>query len=415
MLREGSYQVMEPEKLSRLRINQEPQAATGGRGVKRFLFAVIAATVLAATGYLVSQTGFFASALPVQVTTVTRVYPSQTIADFNASGYVVAQRRASVASKGTGRLERLAVQEGSRVRQGEVLAELENNDLKAEYAQVAGQLAAARADLVRAESEKRTAERNFRRYRNLWEQKVIPLADYEKAEDQDTRTRAAVDSGKANIRALEAALNRASVIIEYTTIRAPFDGVVLTKNADVGEVVAPFGSSINAKAAVVTMADLSSLMVQADVSESFLPRVHVGQACEIQLDALPDSRFQGSVHTIVPTADRTKGTVMVKVAFDQLDLRILPEMSARVAFLTRPLTMQELTPFLGVHRDVLTERNGARGLFQVVDERAQWIAAPAVEFQGDYVVLAGLLKAGEKVVLKPPPSLKSGDRIKIAE
>jgi len=346
---------------------------------------------------------------------VTRVYPSQTIADFNASGYVVAQRRASVASKGTGRLERLAVQEGSRVRQGDVLAELESNDVKAEYAQVAGQLAAARADLVRAESEKRTTERNFRRYRNLWEQKVIPLADYEKAEDQHTKAKAGVDSVKANILALEAALNRASVVIEYMTIRAPFDGVVLTKNADVGEVVAPFGSSINAKAAVVTMADLSSLMVQADVSESFLPRVHGGQACEIQLDALPDNRFQGSVHTIVPTADRTKGTVMVKVAFDHLDPRILPEMSARVAFLTRPLTMQEHVPFLGVHRDVLTERNGARGLFQVVDEKAQWIATPAAEFNGDYVILAGLLKAGEKVVLKPSPSLKSGDRIKIAE
>ena len=351
----------------------------------------------------------------MQITTATLVYPSQTIADFNASGYVVAQRRASVASKGTGRLERLAVQEGSRVKEGDILAELENNDVKAEYAQVAGQLAAARADLIRADTEKRTAERNFRRYQNLRDQKVIPQAEYEKAEDQYTKAKAAVDSGKANIQALEAALNRASVLIQYTAIRAPFDGVILTKNADVGEVVAPFGSSINAKAAVVTMADLSSLMVQADVSESFLPRVHVGQACEIQLDALPGSRFPGSVYTIVPTADRAKGTVMVKVAFERLDPRILPEMSARVAFLTRLLSTEELHPFLGAHRDVLTERNGTSGLFQVVDDRARWIAAPTAEFKGDYVVLAGFLKGGEQVVLKPPPSLKSGDKVKIAE
>jgi RND family efflux transporter MFP subunit len=406
---------MEPEKLSKLRIGQEPQAATGGRRVRRLLFAIIVVTIISAIGYLVSQTGFLGSAVPVQITTVTWVYPSQTIADFNASGYVVAQRRASVASKGTGRLERLAVQEGSRVKQGEVLAELENNDVKAEYAQVVGQLASARADLVRAETEKRTVDRNFKRYRNLWEQKVIPLAEYEKAEDQRTKAKAAVDAGKANILALEAALNRASVVIEYTAIRAPFDGVILTKNAEVGEVVAPFGSSINAKAAVVTMADLMSLMVQADVSESFLPRVHVDQACEIQLDALPDSRFPGRVHTIVPTADRAKGTVMVKVAFDLLDARILPEMSARVAFLTRSLTAQELLPFLGVHRDGLTERNVAGGLFLVVEERAQWLAIPTVEFKGDYAVLAGVLKGGEKVVLKPPPSLKSADRVKIAE
>ena len=285
---------MEPEKLSRLRIGHENQVAIGSRRIKRFLFVIISVALLSTIGYLAHYAGLFASAVPVQITTVTWVYPSQTMAEFNASGYVVAQRRASVASKATGRLERLAVQEGSQVRQGDILAELENGDVKAEYAQAAAQLAAARADLVKAETEKRTAERNFRRYQNLWEQKVIPQAEFETAEDQYTRTRASVDAVKANIRALEAASNRASLLIEYTAIRAPFDGVVLTKNADVGEVVAPFGSSINAKAAVVTMADLTSLMVQADVSESFLPRVHVGQGCEIQLDALPDSRFPGT-------------------------------------------------------------------------------------------------------------------------
>ena len=345
---------MDPEKLSKLRIGHENQAARGSRSIRRLLIVIFTLGLLSVSGYLLMVSGFFAATVPVQITTVTWVYPSQTLTDFNASGYVVAQRRASVASKGTGRLEVLAVQEGSRVKQGDVLAELENNDLKAEYAQASGQLAAARADLVRAETEQRNAERNFRRYRNLWEQRVIPQANYETAEDQFTKAKAAVDSARATIRSLEAALKRASVLIEYTSIRAPFDGVVLTKNADVGEVVAPFGSSINAKAAVVTMADLSSLMVQADVSESFLPRVHVDQTCEIQLDALPDSRFPGKVDTIVPTADRTKGTVMVKIAFDRLDPRILPEMSARVAFLTRPLSAQELHPFLGTHRQVLS-------------------------------------------------------------
>jgi RND family efflux transporter MFP subunit len=406
---------MEPEKLSRLRIGQENQVAIGSRRVKRFLFVIISVALLSTIGYLANYAGLFGAAVPVQITTVTWVYPSQTMAEFNASGYVVAQRRASVASKATGRLERLAVQEGSRVKQGDILAELENGDVKAEYAQAVAQLAAARADLVKVETEKRTAERNFRRYQHLWEQKVIPQAEYETSEDQYTRTRAGVDAVKANIRALEAASNRASLLIEYTAIRAPFDGVVLTKNADVGEVVAPFGSSINAKAAVVTMADLTSLMVQADVSESFLPRVHVGQGCEIQLDALPDSRFPGTVDTIVPTADRAKGTVMVKVAFDHLDPRILPEMSARVAFLTRPLSEQERLPFLGAHREVLNHHNGSQGLYQIVNDRSQWIAAPVAEFKGDYVVLAGLLKEGDQIVLKPPPSLKSGDRVKVAE
>jgi len=163
------------------------------------------------------------------------------------------------------------------------------------------------------------------------------------------------------------------------------------------------------------MADLSSLMVQADVSESFLPKVHHDQACEIQLDALPDTRFPGKVNTIVPTADRTKGTVMVKVAFDRLDPRILPEMSAKVAFLTRPLSEPELRPFLGAHREVIPQRNGNQGLFRVVGDRAEWIPVPAAEFKGDYVIPAALLKAGEQVVLKPPTTLKAGDKIQVAE
>jgi RND family efflux transporter MFP subunit len=406
---------MEPEKLSRLKIGPEEQTMTGSRRIKRILVLILVLALLAAGALIAIREGLLASSIPVQITSVTWVYPSQTLTDFNASGYVVAQRRASVASKGTGRLERLAVQEGSVVKQGDVLAELENDDLRAEYAQVQGQLAAVRSDLIRAETEKRTADRNYRRYKKLREEEVVPEADYEKAEDRYTTAGASVDAAKANIRALEAALNRASVMVEYTTIRAPFDGVVLTKNADVGEVVAPFGSSINAKAAVVTMADLSSLMVQADVSESFLPRVHVDQACEIQLDALPDTRFPGKVHTIVPTADRTKGTVMVKVAFDQLDARILPEMSARVAFLARPLMEAERHPFLGAHREVLAERNGGKGLFKVVNEQALWLAVPAPELKGDYVILAELLKGGAQVVLKPPSTLKAGDRVKVAE
>jgi RND family efflux transporter MFP subunit len=398
-----------------LKIEREKQTGNRGRKFQRFLIAIFCLVILSAVGFFVFHWGFFASAVPIQITTVTWVYPSQTVTDFNASGFVVAQRRASVASKGTGRLDHLAVQEGSRVKQGDILAELECNDLKAEYAQVAGQLAVARADLVKAETDKRNAERNFLRYRNLWDQRVIPKAEYETAEDQYTRARASVDSANASIRSLEAALNRASVLIEYTVIRAPFDGVVLTKNADVGEVVAPFGSSINAKAAVVTMADLSSLMVQADVSESFLAKVHADQACEIQLDALPDTRFPSKVYTIVPTADRAKGTVMVKVAFDHLDPRILPEMSAKVAFLTRSLSDQELRPFLGAHREVLSQRNGTQGLFRIVNDRAEWVAVPEPELRGDYVLLAELLKGGQQVVLKPPPSLKSGDKVKIAE
>ncbi len=149
---------------------------------------------------------------------------------------------------------------------------------------------------------------------------------------------------KHRLNANKAALNSAEVSIEYTLIRAPFDAVVLTKNADIGDIITPLGAAANAKAAVVTIADMSSLQVEADVSESNLKYVKLGQPCEIQLDAFQELRFRGEVHMIVPTADRSKASVMIKVKFLDKDSRILPEMSARVAFLERTVTVEEQKP-----------------------------------------------------------------------
>lgn len=406
---------MDPEKLSQLKISQKEQAFPKKRRSLRILWLLVLVSALAAGSAYLHYEGLLTPAKPVRMVSVSRVFPSQAVTEFNASGYVVAQRKAAVASKGTGRLQVLGVIEGSRVKEGDVIARLENDDLQAEKRQVEAQLAAARTELVRALTDSASSGRTSRRYRNLWEDRVIPKATYEDAEDRYTKSRSAVETARANIRALEAAVNRAAILLEYTNIRAPFDGVVLTKNADVGEVVAPFGSSAFAKAAVVTMADMASLMVEADVSESFLSRVDVGQACEIRLDSLPEVHFPGKVSTIVPTADRARGTVLVKVAFDALDSRVLPEMSAKVAFLTRPLTSAESRPFLAAHRDALTTRNGSQGLFKVEDNRALWVPLPDPALNGDYVVLEKGLADGEKVVTNPPANLKPDDRIKAAE
>lgn len=406
---------MDPEKLSKLKISQKEQAFSKKRRRLGLLWLVLLIAAVAAISVVLHSEGLLSPATPVRMASVGRVYPSQAVTEFNASGYVVAQRKAAVASKSTGRIEYLGVIEGSRVKEGDVIARLESRDLEAEKRQVEAQLAAARTELVRAHTDSANSGRTWERYRNLWADRVIPRATYEDAEDRHTKSRSAVDTAKANIRALEAAVNRAATLLEYTNIRAPFDGVVLTKNADVGEVVAPFGSSALAKAAVVTMADMSSLMVETDVSESFLSRVDAGQACEIQLDSLPEVRFPGKVSTIVPTADRTRGTVQVKVAFDSLDPRVLPEMSAKVAFLSRPLKGEESRPFLAVHRDALVEQNGTQGLFKVEDDRTVWIPLPAPVLKGDYVMLEKILADGEKVVMKPPEKLKPGDKIKAAE
>jgi RND family efflux transporter MFP subunit len=376
---------------------------------------MLLAGALAAGAWWLYGEGLLSPAVSVELVSVGPVYPSQVVTELNASGYVVAQRRAAVASKGTGRLDDLAVREGSRVREGDLLARLESDDLRAEKEQIQSQLAGARADTKRAEADLAMAERQHGRLKSLWEQRVAARADYENARDQLQKARAAVESARAGVRALEAGLKRAQVLLDYTVIRAPFDGVVLTKDADVGEVVAPFGSSLNAKAAVVTMADLSSLMVQVDVAESSLPRVREGQPCEIQLDALPDARLHGSVQTVVPTADRTRGTVLVKIQLDRLDPRLLPEMSARAAFLSRRLEEHELQPFLGVHRDALAQRNGEQGIFRLEDTQVKWIPLPRPDLMGDYVRLDGDWKAGDRLVRRAPRDLRDGSRVTLPE
>ncbi|HYA43351.1 MAG TPA: efflux RND transporter periplasmic adaptor subunit [Syntrophobacteraceae bacterium] len=405
---------MDATKISDLKISDAERFSVSPRRPGILWIVLITAAAAAIVLYLF-KAGLLTSAASVRTAAADWVYPSQVITQFNASGYVVAQRKASVASKGTGRIVFLGVQEGSRLKEGDVIARLDSDDLRAEKAQLEAQLVVARFDLERAETELVTSEANFRRLKELWGQKAASQVDLENARDRFLKAKAAIDSAKANIKAVEASIKRESVLIEYTIIRAPFDGVVLTKDADIGEVVAPFGSATNAKAAVVSMADLSSLMVQADVGEAFLSKVQIDQPCEIQLDAVPNTRFAGRVHMIVPTADRMRGTVMVKVRFEELDPRILPEMSAKAAFLSRSLGPDENKPVLGVHRDALVSRNGGLGLFRVDKGQAEWVPVENPQFFGDYLMLAQGVNAGERVVIKPPNRLKSGDRVEITQ
>lgn len=406
---------MDPRNIEKLKIQQGERPVRRPRRIVRNVVLVLLLAGIVAGGAWLYRTGALSPSVEVKQVSVTWVYPSQTVTLFNASGYVVAQTKAAVASKGTGRLVYLGVREGESVKKGHVLARLDNDDLKAERAQIKAQLVAARHELERARIESGTADRNYRRMEDLWKRRAVAQLDYENAEDRALKARAAIDVAQANVAALVANEERLDVLIEYTIIRAPFDGVVLTKDADVGEVVAPFGSATNAKAAVVTMADMSSLLVEADVSESFLSKVRIGEPCEIQLDAIPDTRFRGRVDAIVPTADRSKGTVQVKVAFDALDPRILPEMSARVAFLSRELGKDEMQPFLAVHRETLVERGGEKGVFVIEGDHVRWLPIPDAHLLGDFVPAAAVLEEGQRVVINPPASLEDGDRVKIAE
>jgi RND family efflux transporter MFP subunit len=197
-------------------------------------------------------------------------------------------------------------------------------------------------------------------------------------------------------------------------IRAPFDGIILSKSANVGDLVTPFSSAADSKGAVVSMADMSTLEVEADVSESSLSKVSVSQPCEIMLDALPDVRFRGTVSRIVPTVDRAKATVMIKVRFDAIDSRVLPEMSAKVSFLSQPVTAEQQKPLTAVHPDALTPRNGKTVVFVVRDGKAAEVTVTPGRKIGELTSIAGEVKTGEKAVLKPSPELSAGAQVKAA-
>lgn len=359
--------------------------------------------------------GVFTPAVQVEAANVTQVYPSQTFTLLNASGYVVAQRKAAVASKVTGRLISMTVEEGSRVRKGEVIARLENDDVIALRDQADANLNAARYNLEQSKAELNDATVSFNRNKELVRQGFISKAENDVSEARYNKAVAAVAAAEAAIKANAAGLQNAKVALEYTLIRAPFDAVVLTKNADVGDIVSPLSAAANAKAAVVTIADMDSLQVEVDVSESNLQQVKIGQPCEIQLDAFPDSRFRGMVHMIVPTADRTKATVLVKVRFMDKDNRILPEMSAKVAFLSREVREDEKKPLTALNPAAIVDRNGKKSVYLIKENRVVETVVTLGEKLGDTVEVLSGVKAGDRVVLKPLEKMRNGSRIKIAE
>jgi RND family efflux transporter MFP subunit len=404
---------MADEDLSKLKIDRSAKALPQARRKKGLYWGGALVILVIAAIFLYFQ-GILQPSKSVQVVTVSRIYPSQTFTLLNASGYVVAQRKAAVASKITGRLVSLMVEEGSRVKEGQIIARLENEDTIAARDQALAQRKVAEANLEEARAEMNVAALTYDRNKRLLERQIISKSEYDNAEARHKRAQAAVAAAEAAVSVSVAAIQGATVALDYSLIRAPFDAVVLTKNADIGDIVTPLGAAATAKAAVVTIADMRSLLVEADVSESNLGLIKAGQPCEIQLDALPDSRFAGVIHMIVPTADRSKASVMVKVRFLEPDPRILPEMSAKVAFLSRTVKSGEEQARTAVHRLVLISRGEQKALFLVQDDRVRETVVRTGESFGDMVEILDGAKAGEKVVLKPN-RLKDGARIKIAE
>jgi RND family efflux transporter MFP subunit len=322
--------------LSKLRINRDAPSPALRRALGRNLVLLFAALAIVA-GIILYLRG--SRAVPVQVVLATPISAAggqgAGVTSVTANGYVVARTRASVSAKLPGRIAELRVTEGSYVKKGEVIARLDNADYQAQVAQAEATLATARADLLEARAQHdilvREADRLRRTRAN--DPGLVSEQEFEAAESKVIQADARVHAAGSRIGAAQASLGFARANLENTVVTAPFTGTVLRKEAELGEVVAPSVGGGLTRGAVVTMADLSTLEVEVDVNEAYIGRVKDRQPAKIILDAYPDTSFRGEVRQVVPTADRQRATVQVKVSILDHDPRILPEMGARVDLL----------------------------------------------------------------------------------
>ncbi|HEV7991919.1 MAG TPA: efflux RND transporter periplasmic adaptor subunit [Gemmatimonadaceae bacterium] len=325
-----------PADLSKLRIDRAAPPAPVRSALRGNLILFGIALVVLATTYVVVKS----RAVPVvQVATASVGGGAGTASagatSVTANGYVVARTKASVSAKTAGRLAFLGVSEGSYVHRGDIIARLDNADFQASVAQAEANIATADASVIEATSDRDQSIRDANRIREIRTRNpnLMSQQDLETATSRAAQAEARYSAAVARKRSAEAGLRLAQASNENTIIRAPFTGTVLRKDAEVGEVVAPSVGGGLTRGAVVTMADLSTLEVEVDVNEAYIGRIASGRQARITLDAYPDTTFRGNVRQVVPTADRQRATVQVKVAIDDHDARILPEMGAKVDFL----------------------------------------------------------------------------------
>ena len=389
-----------PPDLARLRIDRpEPAARTSGagRGLAAFLItiAVLVAAVLAWLRFGPQTTDVHVALASASGG------GTSSAAGISANGYVVARTKASVSAKVPGRLAYLGVSEGSVVRRGQVIARLENDDFRAA-------LAAAAAGVENLRIQQAQAERDRQRAETLSTERVISATELENA-----RTHA--EALKAQLGLALAQRDVAAANLDNTQVYAPFDGTVLRKDAEVGEFVAPStaGGGLT-RTAIVTMADLGTLEVEVDVNEAYIAQISNAQPARITLAAYPDTSFSGRVRQVVPTADRQKATVLVKVSILDRDPRILPEMGAKVVFTTREDAVQNAAPRRVLVPSAAIVRGDAAHVWLVEDGKVRKVTVDVgSETNGQSEVRSGL-SGGESLVLSPPAALRDGAQVKIS-
>jgi HlyD family secretion protein len=428
--------------LSALRIHRDDEEMGSRRGLRAVLLgtALVMITGALLAGYRIWNS---ATMPEVEVARATVESSSAGIEILTATGYVVADRKAAVSPKISGRLEYLGVDTGSRVKPGQIIARLEHHDLDAQLSdaksvltnyqsahnQAEAELEQARAALTQAQANRQKSTLELARQSKLLQDGVTSKADSDNATAQARVDEGQVRSAEAQIKAIQAKIESSSsqvhsaearirlieAQLDYTNIRSPFEGLVISKDAEVGETVAPaiYGGA-NTRGSVVTIVDPNTLEVEADINESSIGKITPGLQAEVSLDALPGEKLAAEVRKIIPTADRQKATVKVKVSFKQIDPRILPDMNAKATFMQKPEpNAKPETSRVTVPKSAINQRDGKTIVLVFNDGRIVSQQVTVGNEIGDRVEIKQGLAGGEQVIIHGAENLTDGSRVKV--
>ena len=397
------------DELASLKIDRDPPKP---RRWGMWIFLLLLLAAVSAAGMYVARnkqtlTNFTAIEVePVQVSVQTTSGPSAGTPILTASGYLVARHQSVISSKIQGRLSGLYVEEGSYVKQGQVIARLEDTDYKASISK-------AKADIEYAKANLAEMQRQAGLQEGLYKAKVVSQDALDSA---NSRVRIA----QATLAQSEAALQMQETLLTFTEIRAPFDGIVVKKMTEVGESVAPIPPGVNistSSGAIVAIADMNSLEAEVDVNESNVGQLKQGDPAEINVQAIPNHLYKGVLRQVIPTADRTKATVQVKVSILDKDQLIKPEMSTNVTFLepAKKGDAKDAAPvrLVTVPKDAVISKNGKQVVYVIDDNKAHEVAiVTGNELKGQVIIKSGLV-GSETLVGNPPQKLADGSAVKI--
>ena len=402
--------------LAALRI---PQEERGGRKTPvGLIVGILLLIAVVAGGAWFWKTQMQSVTVKVAPTTAKAGGPSAPGAVLNASGYVVARRRATVSSKVTGKVVNILIEEGQPVKAGQILAHLDDTQPRASLALAEAQLASSRKAAAEDQARLAQAELTFARRQQLLKEGVVGKAELDEAQSNVDSLKARITHTTLQIGVAESQVNLQKTQLTDMVVRAPFSGVVISKDAQPGEMISPVSAGGGfTRTGIGTIVDMSSLEIEVDVNETYINRVTPGQKVEAVLDAYQDFKIPAHVITTIPTADRQKATVRVRIAFDALDPRILPDMAVKTSFLRdEPAPGQaaaQAAPSVLVPKAAIRSDAGKSIVFVLRADRVERRAVRAGLETGDQVEVLSGLNAGERVVVDGPPALKDGDKVKV--